>query len=422
MLSKKKLSLKEFNASFGVNAQSADPVGGTNSPAGISPSPGDSGGKPSVSPSELKLQAIAELVKGLTDEEKQKAIDSMSALADLPVGGDVEGKSAEEKTGMMRGVHGVKMDSELKGEAFDFNFDKKDKDDDKDDEKEDKEDDKKDNKDDDEKEEEEEDDDDKKDDEEKNESKSFELEAGDINVTEDIAAIFSGSELTEDFKTKATEIFEAVVISKVNEQLAYIQEAVEADIKARATDKLKKIAEALDTYLGYVVEQWLEENQVAVESGLQKEIVEEFIGGLHTLFTEHHLSVPTEKEDVVEKLVLRTTELEEALNVEVKRNAEQKQAIDEMYRSQAIKDGVAGLTTTQAVKLTTIAEGLSFGSAAEFSTKVKELRESYFPTEAPKQGARTLEENNVIELTEAEDAPTGPMGRYAMRITQDVKN
>lgn len=411
----KKRNLKEFNASFGVDAVVAAPVGGALSHAG-SPLPGDSSSNPSVSPSELKLQAIAELVKGLTDEDKQKAIDSMSKLADLPVGGDVEGKSAEEKTAMMHGVHGVKMDSELKGEAFNFDFDDK-KDDDKEDDKDDK-DDKED------KEEEDDDDDEEKDDKEKDKSKkeSFELEAGDINITEDMAAIFSGAELTEDFKTKATEIFESVVLIKVNEQLALMQEAVEADIKARATDKLKNIAEALDTYLGYVVEQWLEENQVAVESGLQKEIVEEFIGGLHTLFTEHHLSVPTEKEDVVEKLVLRTTELEEALNVEVKRNAEQKQAIDEMYRSQAIKDGVAGLTTTQAVKLSTIAEGLSFTSAAEFTSKVKDLRESYFPTEAPKQGARTLEENNVIELTEEENVPTGPMSRYAQRISQDVKN
>ena len=442
-MKKKMKRLFEAEASFGVDAKVADPVGEPLAQAG-SPDSADAEGNPepegSNGPAISKVDAISAIVdalKGMSTSDLQDAFDAITSSGS-------EGKSADEKNSWMRaGQDDVPAipaknesdededededgededgedseddedDEDDEDEAFDFNFDKNDDKDDKD-EKDDK-----DDKDDKDEKDEKEKKDDKKDDEEK--SESFTVGLGDLNLEEDMAAIFSGSDLTEDFKAKASEIFEAVVIEKVNAQLARLQEAVEADIKARATKKLRGIAERVDTYLGYVVEQWMTENTLAVESGLQREITEEFIGGLHKLFNEHYISVPDQKEDIVEKLVAKNAELEAALNEEIKTNAEQKQLTESLHRDAVISTITEGLTDLQASKLASIAESLSFTGTEEYTAKLADLRESYFPVDGPKTGTRTLEEGNVIDLTEDETAPTGPMGAYAARISRDVK-
>jgi hypothetical protein len=436
----KKKKLHEADASFGVPAKIADPVGEPLTPAG-DPLSGDAGGNPEPegsNPPELSkvdaISAIVDALKGMSAEDLQDAFDAITTS-----GG--EGKSADEKNAWMRANQNdvptiaaknesadededenedekedekedEDEDEKEKDEAFDFNFDKKDDEDD-DKEKEDDEDDDK------EKEDEKEDEDEDKD-EKKEKNESFTVSRGDLNLSEDMAAIFSGSELTEEFKSKASEIFEAVVIEKVNTQLARLQEAVEADIRARATKKLQGIAERVDTYLGYVVEQWMTDNAIAVESGLQREITEEFIGGLHKLFNEHYISVPDQKEDIVEKLVAKNAELEAALNEEIRVNANQKQLTEGLQRKAVLSTITEGLTDLQTAKLVSIAESLSFNNTDEFASKVQGLRESYFSSQTQKTGPRTLEEGNVIELTEAEQAPTGAMGMYAARISRDV--
>ena len=260
----------------------------------------------------------------------------------------------------------------------------------------------------------------KKDDEVKTES--FKVTRKDINLSEDVNAMFKGTTLTGKFKSKATEIFEAAVVIKVNQQVKRMQRMVESSVKHRASGKLRKLAERLDTYLNYVVEQWMKDNAVAIESGLQREIVEDFIGGLHQLFSEHYIAVPSSKEDVVEKLTRKNAELESSLNEEIKRNAKAKANADNTSRNAIVKEATAKLTVVQATKIAQIAESLVFTSAAEYKTKVNDLCEAYFTADKPKPGVRTLEEDN--ELAESDDekpAPQGSIAAYANRISRDVK-
>jgi hypothetical protein len=438
-----KKNLKEVAASFGVNASVADAVGGTMNPPG-SPNAGDKAGHPSLSPSELKLSQVkaeagddkdddskaamdqvpaavkeesetyskAEMIgafvdhlKGLTTEEMEAAFEAVAFLG----GQDGGGKSAEEKTNMMHGVHGVKEDDEKDGEdddkGFDFNFDKKKDDDDDSDEDGDK------------------DGDDDKDDDKKDKAESFSITKEDLNLADDVKVLFNDASLTEEFKVKAAEIFEAIVVGKVNSQLQLMQSVVEAEVKERATEKLYELADRINTYLGYVTEQWMTENAVAIEAGLQREIVEEFIGGLHTLFSEHYISIPEDKEDVVEKLVARNAELEEQLNAELTANAEQKTMAEEVQRAAILKEAAAGLTQVQAAKIVSIAEGLAFTTGDAFQAKVTELRESYFPADQPIVGTRTLEEGQELEESVVNDGtkkPVSVIDRYAAQISRDA--
>jgi hypothetical protein len=232
---------------------------------------------------------------------------------------------------------------------------------------------------------------------------------------EDIDALFSGEELSEEFKEKATTIFEAAVRSRVE---AIVEEVVtenEQIMEEAAEEYQATLTEQVDEYLNYVVEQWMEDNQLAIETGLRVEIAEEFIGGLKNLFMEHYIEVPEEKADLVEEMAQAVAEMEEKLNEQVEQNAELQKQLCEAKSAEIIATICEGLTTVQAEKIKALAEGVEFTTEGEYSQKLAVIRENYFPTKKAKGDA--LE--SLVE-TEEEKGTSDTMSWYVDAISKSL--
>lgn len=205
-------------------------------------------------------------------------------------------------------------------------------------------------------------------------------EGFDLDMTDDVSALLEGESLSEEFKAKATTIFEAAVTSRIAGIAAQIEESFQNQFD-EAVEAIKvEITEKVDEYLNYMVEEWMSENEVAIEKGLRAEIVEDFIDKLHDLFTESYIDIPEEKVDVVEELAARIDELEESFNTQVEKNIELVKEINEHKKISAIHAVCEGLTQTQVEKMKTLAESVDFTTEGEFEDKLATLKESYFPT------------------------------------------
>jgi len=232
---------------------------------------------------------------------------------------------------------------------------------------------------------------------------------------EDIDALFSGEELSEEFKDKATTIFEAAVRSRVE---AIVEEVVtenEQIMEEAAEEYQSTLTEQVDEYLNYVVEQWMEDNQLAVETGLRVEIAEEFMGGLKNLFMEHYMEVPEEKADLVEEMAQAVAEMEDALNEQVEQNAELHKSLCEAKSRELIEAACEGLTTVQAEKIKALAEGVDFTTEGEYSQKLAVIRENYFPTKKDKGEAP----ESLVE-TESEQGTSDTMDWYVNAISKSL--
>lgn len=222
------------------------------------------------------------------------------------------------------------------------------------------------------------------------------------DLKEDIDALLQGQDLSEEFVSKATTIFEAAVMSRVEE----IAEEVEAQLHEQfevAVEELKEdFATKIDEYLNYMVEEWMKENELAIESGLRAEIVEDFIGGLKNLFAEHYIDIPEEKVDVVQEMADKVEELEAKLNEEISRSIEFKKEINEHKRIQALQTVCEGLTQTQVEKLKSLAESVEFTSEEEFAEKLSTLKEAYTPSTVKAAEKSVLEEG--VEVPEDKPA------------------
>lgn len=219
-------------------------------------------------------------------------------------------------------------------------------------------------------------------------------------MKEDIDALFSDdSTISEEFKSKAATIFEARVLDRVTQieeeietkYASMLEEAV-AEIKSDLTTKV-------DDYLNYVVEQWLADNEIAVESGLRAELTEEFIAGLRNLFAEHYIDVPTEKVDLVDELATKVEELEGKLNEEIERGVGFAKALVESRKNEITREVCEGLTTTQVEKIKSLAESVEFSTEDEYKNKIETIRENYFPS-----GVKKADETQLHEKVEDTDA------------------
>lgn len=212
-------------------------------------------------------------------------------------------------------------------------------------------------------------------------------------MKEDVDALFGDdSTISEDFKSKAATIFEARVIDRVTQ----IQEEMESEYASMLEEAVETIksdlTEKVDDYLNYVVEQWMEENQIAIESGLRSEITEDFIAGLRNLFAENYINVPEDKVDLVEELAAKVEELETKLNEEIETNIEYKKALTEAIKEQLTSEVCEGLTATQVEKIKSLAESVDFSTEEEFKEKLETLRENYFPSGIQKANVSQLQE------------------------------
>ena len=226
-------------------------------------------------------------------------------------------------------------------------------------------------------------------------------------MKEDVDALFADdSTISEEFKSKVSTIFEA----RVEDRVTQIEEEIEtryAGMLEEAVESVKAdLTEKVDDYLSYVVEQWMEENQIAIESGLRAELTEDFIGGLRNLFAEHYIDVPAEKVDLVDELAGKVEELESKLNEEIERGVSYAKALVESRKNEIAREIGEGLTATQAEKIKTLAESVEFSTEDEYKSKLETLRENYFPSGTKKATEAQL--NEQFEETEEKKVINDP--------------
>jgi len=244
----------------------------------------------------------------------------------------------------------------------------------------------------------------------------------DVSVSEDVSAMFEGAEdLNVEFKEKATTIFEAAVVAKVNEQLEKISVNFEAELSEEIETVRKEMTENLDQYLDYVVEQWMEENRLAVEQGLKAEMVEDFLKGLKGLFEDHYVEIPDEKVDVVEELASKTEELESKLNEQIEKNVELRGVVAQYDRGQLIESVSNGLTDTQKAKFETLAEGIDFSDEEAFTNKLNIVKESYFGKGEEVTSSYQLDDDEPLAEETSEKTIPSEMAGYVNAISRSIK-
>ena len=235
------------------------------------------------------------------------------------------------------------------------------------------------------------------------------------SCAQDIDALFSGESLSEEFKTKATTIFEAAVRSRVEAIVEKIAVENEAIMESTVAELEEQMTGQVDEYLNYVVEQWMEDNKLAVETGLRAEIAEDFMAGLKNLFVEHYIEVPEEKTDLVEELAAKVASQEEALAEQVKKNEELNKALNESKAVEVLRKICEGLTEVQVAKIKSLAEGVEFTTEGEYSQKLAVIRENYFPT-----GKKTSEAPKALVETEAQPEVSNSMDYYVKAISKTL--
>ena len=237
------------------------------------------------------------------------------------------------------------------------------------------------------------------------------------SMAEDVNALFNGESLSEEFRVKATTIFEAAVQSRVEK----IVEDVIADnesILEEAVEGIKaELGTQVDEYLNYVVEQWMEDNAVAIESGLRSELTEDFINGLKNLFAEHYIDLPEEKLEVAESLAERVVELEEASAARDEQFVALSKELNEAKKNEAIRKICEGLTEVQVGKMKSLAEGVEFTTEGEFNNKLAVIRENYFPTKKIVSEVKVSEETSTEQ---PEVVATGYMNHYVKAISKSL--
>ena len=217
------------------------------------------------------------------------------------------------------------------------------------------------------------------------EKEAIEEKIKSINVKEDVDALVAGEDLSEEFKDKAATIFEAAVKSKIRSEVVRMEEGYAVALE-EATETIKEeLSEKVDDYLGYVVEEWMKENELAIERGLKGEIAEDFISGLKQLFEDHYIDVPDEKYDVLEAQSEKIAELEEKLNGMIEENVEKKKVVESLTREQITSEVSHDLAATEVEKFKSLTEDVDFVTEDSFRAKLDTLKESYFPTTGEQQ-------------------------------------
>ena len=206
-------------------------------------------------------------------------------------------------------------------------------------------------------------------------------ESYEIDMTDDIEALVADEDLSEEFKIKAKTIFEAAVTTKVKEKVSEVEAQYEEKTSEAIEEIKEDLSEKVDSYLNYVAESWVTENELAIERGLKSELTEDFINGLKKLFEEHYVEVPEDKFDVVEELAARLDKQEDELNEEVAQNISLSQDVEELKREKIISEASKDLADSELEKLKELAEDVDYEDEEKFKEKVSTLKEAYFKGE-----------------------------------------
>ena len=253
---------------------------------------------------------------------------------------------------------------------------------------------------------------------------SYKKEESDLDIKADVDALVGDSDLSEEFKQKAATIFEAAIKAKVKEESQRLQGEYETKLKEDTETHKAELVEKVDSYLNYVVEEWMQENKIAIERGIKGEIAEDFIGGLKKLFEDHYIDVPDEKYNVLEDQASKIEDLEKKLNEEIEKNVKLNKDNGELKKEDIIKASSEDLTDVEAEKFNKLAEEVEYSSEEDFTTKVKTIKESYF---GKKEEAKSNDIDDVAVGDGSEQVDpadlTNSMAAYTAAIskTKDIK-
>jgi hypothetical protein len=242
-----------------------------------------------------------------------------------------------------------------------------------------------------------------------------------IDLSDDVKALVStDADLSEEFKEKAATIFETAVKTRIQEQVKVLEAQYEEKLSKESETIKEAMVEKVDSYLNYVVEEWMKENELAVERGIRTEIAEDFITGLKDLFKEHYIDVPEEKYNVLDDLTNQTKELEGKLNEQIEKNVNLTKEVSEFNKKQAIDEVSADLAETEKEKFASMAENVEYDSAEKFKEKLETIKESYFP----KTKSEVAEDNSVDSVAANEpavEAGSDAMAAYTAAISKNLK-
>jgi hypothetical protein len=241
----------------------------------------------------------------------------------------------------------------------------------------------------------------------------------DLDVKEDVDALMTGEDLSEEFKTKAATVFEAAIKSKLRLEIDRIHEEVSSEKETEQETFKEELTEKVDTYLNYVVEEWTKENELAIERGLKGEIAEDFISGLKQLFEDHYIDVPDEKYDVLEAQSEKIAELEEKLNESIQKNVEMTEDNSLLVREQVFTEVSEDLAQTEIEKFKGLVEDVDFTDEESFREKLGTLKESYFPKVKPAAGTRAIDDEDGGTAQDIDTTDT--MHKYMSAISRDQK-
>ena len=237
------------------------------------------------------------------------------------------------------------------------------------------------------------------------------------DFTQDVDALVSGEDLSEEFRAKAVTIFEAVVTEKVNNEVKALQEAFEESLTEEVEKIKTELAEKVDDYLSYAAETWMKENSLQVEHGIKTEMSESFFNGLKDLFLEHNFSVPEEKFNLLDGMVGELDEMEKKLNETVESNVSLNKRIGEFVKMEIVNECATGLAETQKEKLASLAEGVEFENEEDFRKKVETIKESYFTRKA-EIAESASEPTEEASQPLVESTTSGTMSKYVDAIAR----
>lgn len=323
---------------------------------------------------------------------------------------DHDGDEDEDMKNVKEGMYGKKKNySEEEEEYYEEEDEKHDDDEDEDDE----------------------DDEDDDDDDEDTKKEEYEplipeeiisLGVGSVSIDEHMNALLSngGNNLSEEFKEKTSVVFEAALREMATTMYAAMAENFAHALDEAATEYEDALTEHLDSYLGYVVEQWIAENEVAIESGLRSELTEEFITGLHKLFVESYIDVPESKVDLVEELVQKVNSLEDKLNEEFENSVRLHNELVEARKHEIFSESTRDLTDFQADKLRDLSKNVVFESVNDYAEKLQTLKESYFSNKTAKSNSSGMSNDNTLDGVDPTTATNSGKGGNGSYLSEDT--
>ena len=249
------------------------------------------------------------------------------------------------------------------------------------------------------------------------EEETIEEETPDVDIEEDVNALFGGEDLSEEFKEKAKLVFETALNSKVSEVKEALEAKYQETLEERIAEEKSALSDRVDNYLEYVADEWFNENVLAVEQGLKTDMTESFLSGMKSLFEEHYVTIPDDKYDVLESMVEKLDDMETKLNEQIEKNVSLNSRLGESVANGILESVSEGLASTQKEKLASLSESVEFESEESYREKLETLRESYFSSKTKSPAAKSDTISEGVDNAEGVGSPTGSMSAYLKTLS-----